>query len=404
MSRRVLSGMRPTGNLHLGNYFGAIKQFIDLQSSGEECFFFVADIHALTEISSHTKIEELSIEVVKNYLACGIDSTKSTLYCQSDVPEVSEIALLLGNTVKLGRLQNCTTFKDRINNKGVPEGEVSYGLLGYPVLMAADILCVRAQLVPVGQDQTQHVEMTRDFARAFNYMFNKGVFVIPELNINNPLRVPGIDGAEKMGKSDGNTIALLEDLASVIKKVRSIPTQPNPGGEMQPGTRALFTLMELCSPPDIHTEYLRRYVNREGKFFGEMKQRLSEDIVSLLEPIQQRYKELSDNKIREILVQGANKVRSIASLVLMDMREAIGLKKMIGENRLSSEMTPVKGSNAYKICPLCKQSLPNFKADGTHNFCPHNLYRNSIVDICMDCKMKLLGSASHLNESQTPVH
>ncbi len=327
MSSRILSGMRPTGNLHLGNYFGAIKQFMDLQSAGEECFFFVADIHALTEVTGPTQIEELSIEVAKNYLACGIDPTRSTLYCQSDVPEVSEIALLLGNIVKLGRLQTCTTFKDRVHNKGVPEGEVSYGLLGYPVLMAADILCVRAQKVPVGQDQIQHVEMTRDFARTFNHMFNKEVFVIPELNISNPLRVPGIDGADKMGKSDGNTIALLEDISSVIKKVRGIPTQLEPGGEMQPGTRALYTLMELCSPPDVHTEYLRRYSNHEGKFFGGMKQRLTEDIVALLEPIQQRYKELSNETVRETLAYGAIKVRSIASAVLTDMRSAMGLKK-----------------------------------------------------------------------------
>lgn len=327
MSKRILSGMRPTGNLHLGNYFGAIKQFLDLQAAGEECFFFVADIHALTEVTGTTQIEALSVEVAKNYLACGIDPERSTLYCQSDVPEVSEIALLLGNIVKIGRLQTCTTFKDRVNNKGVPEGEVSYGLLGYPVLMASDILCVRAQLVPVGQDQKQHVEMTRDFARAFNHIFGKEVFVIPELNESNPLRVPGIDGAEKMGKSDGNTIALLEDISSVVKKVRAIPTQPEPGGEMQQGTRALYMLMELCSPPDIHTDYLRRYTNREGKFFGEMKQRLAEDIVALLEPIQQRYKALSNDAVRETLTQGANKVRSIASVVLMDMKNAMGIKK-----------------------------------------------------------------------------
>ena len=326
MSARVLSGMRPTGNLHLGNYFGAIKQFLDLQSASEECLFFVADIHALTEVTGPTNIDELSIEVAKNYLACGIDPASSILYRQSDVPEVSEIALLLGNIVKLGRLQTCTTFKDRVNNKGVPEGEVSYGLLGYPILMAADILCVRAQKVPVGHDQTQHVEMARDFARTFNHVFSKQVFVIPELNISNPLRVPGIDGADKMGKSDGNTIALLEDISSVIKKVRSIPTQAEPGGEMQQGTRALYTLVELCSLPDVHAEYLHRYANREGKFFGEMKKRLAEDIVALLEPIQQQYKMLSNDTVREILVQGSNKVRSIASEVLSDMQSAMGLK------------------------------------------------------------------------------
>jgi len=319
--------MRPTGNLHLGNYFGAIKQFLDLEAAGEECFFFVADIHALTEVTAPTEVDRLSVEVAKNYLACGIDPEKSTLYRQSDVPEVSEITVLLGNITKIGRLQTCTTFKDRVRNKGIPEGEVSYGLLGYPVLMASDILCVRAQKIPVGQDQVQHVEMARDFARVFNNMFGKEVFVIPEVNINNPLRVPGIDGADKMGKSDGNTIALLEDTAAVTKKVKAIPTQPEPGGEMQPGTRALYTLMELCSPPEVHSDYLRRYTNREGKFFGEMKNRLAKDIVALLEPIQQRYKALSDDQVRGILAQGAARVRPITAHVLSDMRKAMGLSR-----------------------------------------------------------------------------
>jgi len=326
-STRVLSGMRPTGNLHLGNYFGAIKQFLDLQATGEECFFFVADIHALTEVTALTEVDRLSVEVAKNYLACGIHPEKSTLYRQSDVPEVSEITVLLGNITKIGRLQTCTTFKDRVRNKGIPEGEVSYGLLGYPVLMSSDILCVRAQKVPVGQDQVQHVEMARDFARVFNNMFSKEVFVIPEVNISNPLRVPGIDGADKMGKSDGNTIALLEDIVAVTKKVKGIPTQPEPGGEMQPGTRALYTLMELCSPPDVHTDYLRRYTNREGKFFGEMKARLAQDIVDLLEPIQRRYKALSDDQVRDALAQGAARVRPIAASVLSDMRKAMGLSR-----------------------------------------------------------------------------
>ncbi len=327
MSTRVLSGMRPTGNLHLGNYFGAIKQFLDLQAAGEECFFFVADIHALTEVTGPTEIDMLSVEIAKNYLACGIDPAHSTLYRQSDVPEVSEIALLLGNIVTIGKLRKCTTFKDRIQNKGISEGEVSYGLLGYPILMAADILCIRAECVPVGQDQTQHVEMARDFARIFNNTFQREVFVIPELNINNPLRVPGIDGADKMGKSDGNTIALLEDVSAVDKKIRGIPTQVEAGGEMDKGTQALYILMELCSPPDIHTEYLLKYSSKKAKFFGEMKKRLAKDIVALLEPIQENYRALSKDYVRDVLAQGANKVRPIAASVLADMRIAMGLSK-----------------------------------------------------------------------------
>lgn len=327
MATRVLSGMRPTGDLHLGNYFGAIKQFLDLQVGGSECYFFIADIHALTEVTGPTGIDKLSVEVAKNYLACGINPAVSTLYRQSDVPEVSEIAVLLGNIVKLGRLQTCTTFKDRISNKGVPEGEVSYGLLGYPVLMAADILAIGANRVPVGKDQTQHVEMARDFARSFNHLFGQPVFTIPEMNIQNPLRVPGIDGSDKMGKSEGNTIALLEPIASIRKKVRAIPTQAELGGDMQPGTRALYALMQLCSAPEVHADYLQRYANSEGKFFGQMKDQLVGDITTLLDPIQDRYAHLSEHNVRVVLQEGAQKVRPVAADILKKMRAAMGLQR-----------------------------------------------------------------------------
>lgn len=354
--------MRPTGQLHLGNYFGAIKQFLDLQARGEQCFFFAADLHALTEVRGKTEIDQLSVEVVKNYLACGIDPESSVLYRQSDVPEVSEITVLLGMVASIAEMRRCTTYKGKRDGLLIPEimternvsredavkllekedeeykilpiqkvrnfeNSFSYGLLGYPVLMAADILCVRADRVPVGQDQTQHVEMARDLARAFNHMFKGKVLQIPELNETNPLRVPGIDGAEKMGKSDRNTIALLEPIKQVIKKVRGIPTQAQAGGEMAPGTKALYTLMELCSPPDVHTEYLRRYANAEAQFFGEMKKRLAQDIAELLDPIQTRYAKFSDSDVRDVLARGATKARSIASVVLTDMQQAMGLKK-----------------------------------------------------------------------------
>ncbi len=359
MNTRVLSGMRPTGNLHLGNYFGAIKQFLDLQEKGEDCFFFVADIHALTEVAAPTQVDMFSVEVAKNYLACGIDPNKSTLYRQSDVPQVSEIATLLGMVPTIAELRRCTTYKGKrdllvtraLRIMGKREDEIaailkakeertilgneklyeiengfSYGLLGYPVLMAADILCVKAENVPVGEDQTQHVEMARDLARTFNQMFDKKVFAIPELNVSNPLRVPGIDGASKMGKSEGNTIALLEGDASAIRKIKSIPTQIEPGGPMEPGTQALYDLVQLCSPLDIHTDYLRRYTNRQGKFFGEMKQRLADDVLALLQPIKDRYSRLSNDDVRDILAQGATKVRRIAASVLADMQCAMGLR------------------------------------------------------------------------------
>jgi len=261
----------------------------------------------------------------RSYVACGIDPSKSVLYRQSDILEISAIALVLGNFVKLGRLHSCTTFKERVQNRGIPEGEVSLGMLMYPVVMAADILAVRAERVPVGQDQMQHVEMTRDFARTFNYIVQSDVLPIPAVHAENPMRVPGIDGAEKMGKSDGNTINLLDSPDVIRRKVRSIPTQTAASGEMLPGTTALFKIMELCSPKDVHVDCMNRYAAGESRFFGEMKERLADDILELLLPIQERYKSLSDEDAEAIMKRGAEIVRPIAHSVLDDMYSAIGL-------------------------------------------------------------------------------
>jgi tryptophanyl-tRNA synthetase len=325
MTKRVISAMRATGGVHVGNYYGAIIQFQQLQALSNECFYFVADLHALTEVAGVIDIDSVSVEVAKHYLACLLGPPNSILYRQSDVPEVSQMAVLLGNIVSLGRLRTCTTFKDRVRNRGLAEGEVSYGLLGYPVLMSADILSVRADCVPVGQDQIQHVEMTRDFARAFNRTFGRDVFTIPEVNLQDAVRVPGIDGSEKMGKSDGNTIRLLDDPESVRSKILGIPTQAEPGGDMTKGTRALYKLMELCSPKEIYEQYVERYQRQDGKFFGEMKRRLAEDVVALLQPIQDRYRVLRDDEVREVLASGSRTVRQIAAEVLDDMCSAIGL-------------------------------------------------------------------------------
>ena len=346
MKTRVISGMRPTGsgNLHLGNYFGAMKQFIDLQDKDFDCFYFIADLHGLTEVIALTQIDELSVGVAKNYLACGVDPERSTLYRQSDVPEVSEISVLLGNITKISALRRCTTFKGKVEDlQAKRKGELgrdltqdeadslensfSYGLLGYPVLMAADIFSVRAEVVPVGEDQVQNVEFARDFARQFNTMFDGSYLTVPKVNEVNPLRVPGVDGSgKKMGKSEGNTIDLLEGLPTIRKKVLGMRTQEEAGGAMSTGTEALYMLMQLCSPPDVHTSYLQRYAAREEKFFGEMKKRLAEDIVALTTPIQERFARLSSDDVRDILALGAKKVRPIAAAVLSDMRKAMGLK------------------------------------------------------------------------------
>lgn len=343
MSSRILSGMRPTGvgQLHLGNYFGAIRQFVDLQTTGNRCFYFVADLHALTEVDGPTDIAKNSVNVVRNYIMCGVDPTQCTLYRQSDIPAVPHIAVLLGNVVRLNVLRRCTTFKGKLQDKcdkiandsgkgftPLQEEEVengfSYGLFGYPVLMAADMFAVRAEKIPVGEDQVQHVEYARDFAGTFNRLFGP-TLTVPSVNVQNPIRVPGIDGTGKMGKSLGNTIDLLDDPQTIRQKVMSIPTQSEAGGPMTQGTEALFTLVELCCGPDVHRNYLQRYAAKEGKFFGEMKKALVQAICQLTEPMKERALLVSDDDVLDILAHGAQKVRPIADAVLHDMKKAMGL-------------------------------------------------------------------------------
>lgn len=334
--KRVLSGMRPTGNLHLGNYLGAIRQFLELQKLSGDCFFFIADIHALTEIlikGTFDDIDALSIEVAKYYIACGVDPKLCHIYRQSDIPEISEINTLLANVAALGLLRRCTTYKERIIKLNRKEGELSLGLLGYPVLMAADILGVRAQSVPVGKDQKQHVEMARQIAMRFNNMFGP-VFTIPQMNLKDAIRVPGIDGAEKMGKSDGNTISLLDPPEMVIKKVKSIPTQSETSAELTPGTHALFALTEMCCDPDVYADFHRKLLSGEGRFFGAMKEKLADDINRLLEPIQANYNSLSDDDVRAVLQAGATVARPVAKGVLTQMREAMRLSKPIEPNEV----------------------------------------------------------------------
>jgi tryptophanyl-tRNA synthetase len=325
-SARILSGMRPTGSLHIGNYFGAIKQFLELQRSAAECYFFIADYHALTEATGPTQVGALTLEVAKSYVAAGIDPSQCVLYRQSDVPEIFCMATLLGNMIGLGTLQRCTTFKDRVLRLGRRADEVSYGLLGYPVLMAIDILGVRADRVPVGEDQRQHVEMTRDFAIRFNHTFKSEVFTIPRMHLQQAERVPGIDGSEKMGKSEGNTISLLESDESIIRKVRRIPTQGGPITEQSPGTRALFEFVRLACPPDTYDHYRRRAEAGEDRFFAGMKDDLIDALRLLVGNIREHHASLSDDAVVRILQSGSERARETASAVLTDMQQAIGFR------------------------------------------------------------------------------
>ena len=321
---RVLSGIRPTGQLHIGNYFGAVNQFVELQNSGNECFFFVADLHALTTINKSFDLRGSTVEIVRSYLACGIDPELSTIYCQSALPEIPYLTTLLGMMTSEAWLRRCTTYKE----KAEKQETASLGLLSYPVLMASDILIVNAETVPVGHDQLQHLEMTRDIAMKFNTNFGE-VFNLPKAQMLKSIRVPGLDGSGKMGKSDGNTIGLFEDPKSIIKKVKAATTDLGPvqGSEMSPEIKNLFFIMELCCPNEVQVMYRRMYDNLEQKFYGSMKADIAKHLVEFLAPIQENYNspKCSPDAAMEVLHEGYKKVKPIAEEVFNNAYEKFNL-------------------------------------------------------------------------------
>ena len=326
----VLSGIRSTGNLHLGNYLGAVRNFVRMQEDNN-CYFFIADYHALT---THPATEELHRnvrQVLVEYLASGIDPEKSTVYIQSDVPEICEMYLLLNMNAYLGELMRTSSFKEKARKQ--PEN-VNAGLLTYPVLMAADILMHHADKVPVGKDQEQHLEMTRKFARRFNTMFNVEYFKEPQAyNFGGELiKIPGLDGSGKMGKSEGNGIFLADDEKVIRKKVMravtdSGPTEPN--SPMPEPIQNLFTIMKVVSTPDTVAYFTEKYNTCEIRY-GDMKKQLAEDIVAIIKPISERIKEIdSDNEfLKRTVMRGAEKARENAIKTVREMREIMGFKKL----------------------------------------------------------------------------
>jgi len=324
----VVSGIRSTGNLHLGNYFGAIKNFLKMQKENN-CYFFIADYHALT---THPKPGDLHgniKQVLAEYLACGIDPESATVFIQSDVPEVSELYLLLNMNAYVGELERTTSFKEKIRQQ--PDN-INAGLLTYPVLMAADIIIHRANKVPVGKDQEQHLEMTRKFARRFNQMYEVNYFPEPDAyNFGEQLvKIPGLDGSGKMGKSEGNGIFLSDTPQAIKKKVMSAvtdagPTAPNQ--ELSEPVRNLFTIMSVVSEKDTIQFFADKYASCEIRY-GDMKKQLAEDIVRFTEPIRLRINDiLSDNKyLARVVSEGAEKARESASKTVGEVREIIGYR------------------------------------------------------------------------------
>lgn len=327
--KRILTGDRPTGKLHLGHYVGSIKNRVALQDE-YECFFIIADLHTLTTKPEKEHIEELADNVrsaVLDYLACGIDPQRSVIYLQSAVPEVIELSLFFQNLVTVPRLSRLPSLKDMAKGAGLEE--MPFGLLGYPVLQAADILLPRAHLVPVGKDNVAHVEITREIARRFNNLYGE-VFPIPEVLVSEQGSLVGTDGDAKMSKSLNNAIYLSDDTKTVEKRVMSMYTDPNRTRADIPGTvegNPVFIYHDVFNPDKAEVEDLKaRY--RAGKVGDvEVKQKLARALNVFLDPIRERraYYEAQKGLVDEIVYEGTQCMRKEARETLTIAKKAMGL-------------------------------------------------------------------------------
>lgn len=326
----VLSGIRPTGNLHLGNYFGAMKSFLKMQDE-YNCYFFIADWHSLTTHPHPDNILNNTHTILAEYLACGLDPNKATIYVQSDVKEVLELYMYLNMNAYLGELERTTTFKDKARKQ---PNNVNAGLLTYPTLMASDILMHRAHKVPVGKDQEQNMEMARKFARRFNHIYEVDLFPEPESFSfgKEALKIPGLDGSGKMGKSEGNAIYLMDDEKTIKQKVMkavtdSGPTEPN-SPKPEPIAN-LFTFLSIVSTPDTYQHFDEAYNKCEIRY-GDLKKQLAEDINACCAPIRKKIIEYRKDTdlLERVAKEGAEKARENARQTVEMAREIIGFPKM----------------------------------------------------------------------------
>ena len=321
---RILSGIQPSGALHIGNYLGAIQQYIDLQH-GNEAFYFVADYHALTSVRDASKLREYVKDVLLDLLSLGLDPEKATVFVQSDVPETVELAWLLTSVTPMGWLEKCVSYKDKIA-QGIP---AEHGLFAYPVLQAADILLYDADVVPVGQDQKQHLEITRDIAERFNNVYGKNepVFKLPNAKILATVAVvPGLDG-RKMSKSYGNTIEIFDDPKAIEKKCKRIVTDSTPIEEPKnPDTCPVFNLLKLLANADETLQWSERY-KAGGMGYGEVKKRLGDLINSRFAEAREKRQAWASDPVRleEVRRMGAERARKTARIVLDRARNACGL-------------------------------------------------------------------------------
>jgi tryptophanyl-tRNA synthetase len=324
---RILSGIQPSGALHLGNYFGMMRPAIELQEQGE-AFYFIADYHSMTSLTDPAERRRLAWDVALDFLACGLDPQRTTFFRQSDVPEVTELTWLLSTVTPMGLLERCHSYKDKKAKLAQGDIErVNHGLFAYPVLMAADILIYDSNVVPVGQDQKQHVEVTRDIAMKFNETYGP-TFVIPEPRIREEVaKVPGTDG-EKMSKSYGNTIEIFGDEKAIRKKVMGIrmdsrtPQEPKPDADQN----LAIQLLRLVAPPAVATGFEDR-LRAGGLGYGDLKKALFEHYWDYFAAARARRTGLVGNPdfVQQVLREGAAKARVLARTVLARARQHSGL-------------------------------------------------------------------------------
>ncbi|AXH08769.1 tryptophan--tRNA ligase [Malaciobacter halophilus] len=320
---RILSGIQPSGTIHIGNYFGMIKKMIESQNDGE-LFAFLASYHALTSVKDKEALQNNMFEAAVNFLALGMDPEKSTFWVQHDVKEVLELYWILSNHTSMGLLERAHSYKDK-TSRGI---QANHGLFSYPVLMAADILLYDVDVVPVGKDQIQHVEMTRDIANSFNHAYDKEIFILPKAKVDEIVAtVPGTDGA-KMSKSYGNTIDMFGSKKKVKKQVMGIVTDSKELDEPKEWENCnIYKLCELFMNEDELKDLQKRY-ETPGEGYGHFKLTLLDKINEHFEPYLEKREYYLNNKdeVKDILAFGANKARKIAQAKMEQIRELIGLK------------------------------------------------------------------------------
>jgi tryptophanyl-tRNA synthetase len=319
---RILSGIQPSGALHLGNYFGMMRPAVELQEKGE-AYYFIANYHSMTSLYEAEARRENTLDVALDFLACGLDPNRSVFFRQSDVPEVTELAWMLTTVTPMGLLERCHSYKDKVA-KGLP---VNHGLFAYPVLMAADILIYDSNVVPVGRDQKQHVEVTRDIAIKFNETYGQ-TFVIPEPQIREEVAVvPGLDG-QKMSKSYGNTIEIFGDEKALRKKIMSIVTDTRTPAEPKADAdkNIAIQLMKLVAPPNVASDFEER-LRAGGLGYGDLKKALFEHYWNYFAGARAKRAELAANLdyVQGVLRKGAERARSVATQVLKRAKKASGL-------------------------------------------------------------------------------